>query len=94
MPPFDPRFDLTFEKILYLWSFNWARPLALASQLANGLAMELLSTDEGKKVWASYGFTMGDFHALRGIESCWFPLRQPDSFSAGKDFAEKGWWCG
>jgi glycosyltransferase involved in cell wall biosynthesis len=82
MAPFDPRFDLTMEKILYLWSFAGSRPPVLTSWLANGLAMALLRTEVGLKNLASYGLTMRDFHTLRGIESPWHPSRQLDSFSA------------
>jgi glycosyltransferase involved in cell wall biosynthesis len=83
--PFDPRFDLTVEKILYLWSsgvLQPPRPPVMASWLASSLAMDLLKTDAGQKIWASYGLTMRDFHTLRGIESPWHPSRQLDTFSA------------
>ncbi|WP_170937367.1 MULTISPECIES: glycosyltransferase [Rhodomicrobium] len=83
LPPSDPRYDLAVEKALYLWSMTGAIS-PIASWVANDMCMRLLDTDAGRAAWASYGFTMVDFHLLRGIESPWLRGRTEGDFTAGE----------
>ena len=70
LPPTHPNYNLTIEKSLYLWSLD-GHISPIAFWIANKLCMDLLATDMGKAAWGSYGFTMFDFHLLRGVESPW-----------------------
>jgi glycosyltransferase involved in cell wall biosynthesis len=73
--PSDSNFRLAVEKVLYLWSvmsprgptFRW---------IAGQLAMELLANADGREAWRSYGFSVPDFHTLRGIFSPWLNVRE------------------
>jgi hypothetical protein len=74
LPPTHMNYNLTIEKSLYLWSLDGPiSPIAFC--IANKLCMDLLATDMGKAAWESYGFTMFDFHVLRGVESPWTDAR-------------------
>lgn len=74
LPPNHPNYNLTVEKALHLWSVGGSNAL-VAFWIANELCMDLLATESGKAAWESYGFTMGDFHVLRGVESPWVDAR-------------------
>jgi glycosyltransferase involved in cell wall biosynthesis len=82
-PPTDPRFNLTVEISLYLWSLTgYISPIAF--WVANHLCMGLLATDDGKAAWTAYGFTMFEFHLLRGIESPWVNARGQGDFTTAE----------
>ncbi len=70
LPSYDPNFNLTVEKIIYLWSVQ-SHIKSISAWVANNLAMRLLSSDAGSAAWQAYGLTVHDFHVLRGIESSW-----------------------
>ena len=74
LPPTHPNYNLTIEKSLYLWSVG-GHIAPIAFWIANKLCMDLLATKSGKAAWESYGFTMFDFHVLRGVESPWVDAR-------------------
>jgi glycosyltransferase involved in cell wall biosynthesis len=74
LPPTHPSYNLTIEKSLYLWSVG-GHIAPIAFWIANKLCMDLLATKSGKAAWESYGFTMFDFHVLRGVESPWVDAR-------------------
>jgi glycosyltransferase involved in cell wall biosynthesis len=74
LAPIDSRFNLEVEKFLYLWSIggaNWR----IFHYVATSLLTDLLDSTGGEKAWGDYGFTMRDFHDLRGIASPWIDLR-------------------
>jgi len=83
LPPTHPNYNLTVEKSLYLWSVD-GHISQIAFWIANKLCMDLLSTENGKAAWESYGFTMLDFHVLRGIESPWVDVRGDSDFTAAE----------
>jgi glycosyltransferase involved in cell wall biosynthesis len=83
LPPTHPSYNLTVEKSLYLWAVG-GHISQIAFWIANKLCMDLLSTESGKAAWESYGFTMLDFHVLRGIESPWLDVRGDSEFTAGE----------
>lgn len=74
LPPNHPNFNLIIEKSLYLWSVDGSNAV-VAFWIANELCMDLLATESGKAAWESYGFSMVDFHVLRGVESPWVDAR-------------------
>jgi glycosyltransferase involved in cell wall biosynthesis len=74
LPPTHPNYNLAIEKSLYLWSLD-GHISPIAFWIANKICMDLLATDMGKAAWESYGFTMFDFHLLRGVESPWVSAR-------------------
>ncbi len=80
LSPTDPRFNLTVEISLYLWSLT-GHVSPVAFWAANHLCMGLLATDDGKSAWEAYGFTMFEFHLLRGIESPWLNARGLGDFT-------------
>jgi hypothetical protein len=81
--PTDPRYNLTVEISLYLWSMTG--PVSpIAFWVANELCMRLLETDVGKAAWENYGFTMFEFHLLRGIESPWLNIRSNGELTVGE----------
>lgn len=70
LPPYDENFDLTVEKIIYLWSVQ-AHIKPIAAWIANNLTMKLLADDAGLAAWRRYGLSYQDFHTLRGVQSPW-----------------------
>jgi hypothetical protein len=74
LPPTHPDYNLTIEKSLYLWSLD-GQISPIAFWIANKLCVDLLATDMGKAAWEIYGFTMFDFHLLRGVVSPWIHAR-------------------
>jgi glycosyltransferase involved in cell wall biosynthesis len=83
LPLSDPAYNLDVEKCLYLWSMT-AHVSPIAFWVANKLCMDLLATDAGKAGWEAYGFTMLDFHLLRGIESPWLNARESGGLTAAE----------
>lgn len=83
LPLSDPAYNLDVEKCLYLWSMT-GHVSPIAFWAANKLCMDLLATDAGKAGWDAYGFTMLDFHLLRGIESPWLNARESGGLTAAE----------
>jgi hypothetical protein len=81
LPPTHPNYNLTIEKSLYLWSVG-GHISPIAFWIANKLCLDLLATESGKAAWESYGFTMYDFHVLRGVESPWVDARGDGELTA------------
>jgi glycosyltransferase involved in cell wall biosynthesis len=73
LPPYDSKFDLTVEKIIYLWSVQ-GHIKPIAAWIANNIAMNLLSTEAGLAAWRGYGLNYQDLHVLRGVHSPWTDL--------------------
>ncbi|MBB5754947.1 glycosyltransferase [Prosthecomicrobium pneumaticum] len=81
--PHDPAFDLACEKVLYLFTAA-GRQADLLCWVGGRVGMSLLATAAGRDAWSRYGFSMSDFHTLRGTANLW-QLRGGELTAAERD---------